>query len=1169
MTSISFHSRQPSLASSFAPANGLGIHNGTPPIKSHPQYIGPWRLGKTLGRGSTGRVLLATHTSTGQKAAVKVVNKSNLNEESRELNEKGCDSVGLPYGIEREIIIMKLLNHQNVLRLYDVWETSKALYLVLEFVEGGELFDLLVESGPLLEKDAVKFFRQIIAGASYCHALGICHRDLKPENLLLNKDLSIKIADFGMAALEANGRLLETSCGSPHYASPEIVSGLKYQGSASDVWSCGVILFALLTGRLPFDDENIRNLLLKVQKGAFEMPSSLSPEAQNLIAQMLKLAPEERIKTQDILKHPLLLKYPCTEMEQHAMERLPSPDLSIKPVSCREDIDDKILQNLTILWHGRPAEQIIQSLLVENEQNPEKTFYSLLLHYRHDHQDKDLSQSLSMANSINKVIPSPNSQPSSASLSRLSSLTPMRKAPSKPNQLPPLPALPKHVAEKKSSHSPKANKRSSMISVTSKRLSMLSLNSKRSSLFFSNTSSTGSSSPIKGKKASNSPNKRKSAMKRNSITSRIISTYAKLASEPQYDYMERSTRRTSSNFATLCERIFSGEDVDFNEFLQEEELELKSQKKSRKRQSLLSAKRQSVLVTKVENEDGEVLSTDIRYQPVRAVSSPQKKRDSYLLNKDDIEDIKRRSMSLQVNSKRSKDKQIPPRPVSRLDPRYQVYENYKRTSQDAAKELEVPDSQGKKKEETEPQQDLKKSLPSIPQVSQSQTAPESDDYLKSSDASLHVANEFLDEMRQSRLLTSKFDLNSIISKQATEKNKNYRESAVIDGAQTRLSDIKIPQVTRKSRHFSNSNKRLSVLSVYSTKSSYRDLNAKMQDRQNVTSSTSAFTNKRSTRNSLIFKEDDEIDMSIDISAQKANNDFDQTYGQAVDENLANTDINGRRVEELEKEEERDQIGEIMDNKPNLHYKPSKDTLISQDSNKDYYKKLSLPDIPSSPVKKELSFEIHDDTQKDKSGEQKQRAASEKVQPIKQHKANDGSITRNKSEPTRRVLNDVSNDETLDIPKQRKKSSFLRKISFGSKQVEESGESQPQQRRRFSDWFRSTSNGDTQELSFIKSKLKRPDMFEALNSLLIGWKQYGVKDITLSRYDSKIIAAVSKHNSTGLKACRFQIVIKELIDRSKGVRSELVIKKVKGSSKTLKQIVSQIEKVLEQESVLVK
>lgn len=134
-----------------------------------------------------------------------------------------------------------------------------------------------------------------IAGVDYCHRFNICHRDLKPENLLLDKERNIKIADFGMAALERNDKLLETSCGSPHYASPEIVAGLTYHGSSSDIWSCGIILFALLTGRLPFDDDNIRTLLAKVKVGKFTMPAELPSDAKDLIRRMLEVNPARRI----------------------------------------------------------------------------------------------------------------------------------------------------------------------------------------------------------------------------------------------------------------------------------------------------------------------------------------------------------------------------------------------------------------------------------------------------------------------------------------------------------------------------------------------------------------------------------------------------------------------------------------------------------------------------------------------------------------------------------------------------------------------------------------------------------------------------------------------------------------------------------------------------------
>lgn len=298
---------------------------------------------------------------------------------------------------------MKLLNHPNVLRLYDVWETSKALYLVLEYVEGGELFDLLVERGPLGEAEAIKYFRQIILGAAYCHALGICHRDLKPENLLLDAQLNLKMADFGMAALESNGKLLETSCGSPHYAAPEIVSGLKYHGAASDVWSCGVILFALLTGRLPFDDENIRNLLLKVQAGSFEMPTDeISREAQNLLCRMLEVDPDKRISTERILKHPLLTKYPIPNEDLISEKSLPHPQTAYKSLGSVKNIDKQILANLSILWNDRAQDEIIHNLLIDGS-NPEKTFYALLMRYKNNQDDNTNCGQKKLTNNSSKM----------------------------------------------------------------------------------------------------------------------------------------------------------------------------------------------------------------------------------------------------------------------------------------------------------------------------------------------------------------------------------------------------------------------------------------------------------------------------------------------------------------------------------------------------------------------------------------------------------------------------------------------------------------------------------------------------------------------------------------------------------------------------------------------
>lgn len=345
----------------------VSASSNTSSSSSNPRKIsvGPWRLGRTLGRGSSGRVRLAKHQVTGKLAAVKIVPKAIT---------KGNG------GIEREVVIMKLIEHESVMRLYDVWENRGELYLVLEYIEGGELFDYLVKRGRLSEEEAVHYFRQMIAGVGYCHAFNICHRDLKPENLLLDRNRNIKIADFGMAALQPSGRLLETSCGSPHYASPEIVAGKTYQGGPSDIWSCGIILFALLTGHLPFDDENIRKLLLKVKSGRFTMSSDLSPEAKDLIWRMLDIDPVRRITINQIMRHDLLVKHPSAR----PITSPPSSKDIGRPVNSIDDIDEDIFKNLRTLYHSESRQTLVEKLL-SPEPNAEKTFYALLVKYRHAH----------------------------------------------------------------------------------------------------------------------------------------------------------------------------------------------------------------------------------------------------------------------------------------------------------------------------------------------------------------------------------------------------------------------------------------------------------------------------------------------------------------------------------------------------------------------------------------------------------------------------------------------------------------------------------------------------------------------------------------------------------------------------------------------------------------
>ena len=266
-------------------------------LATDPKTIGPWILGECIGKGASGRVKIAKHRRTGQLAAVKILPIAPLVSSRASLATQQAKTEKQRLGIDREITMMKLMNHPNIMRIYDVYEGEKELFLVLEYVEGGELFDFLVNRGRLPTHEALIYFRQIVYGLNYAHTFSIIHRDLKPENILI-ASLSppvIKIADWGMAAFAPPCLQLETSCGSPHYASPEIVNGEKYQGNATDIWSCGVILYALLTGRLPFDDKNVRNLLSKVKSGKYDMPSWIDPLAKDLLSKMLVVDVNKRI----------------------------------------------------------------------------------------------------------------------------------------------------------------------------------------------------------------------------------------------------------------------------------------------------------------------------------------------------------------------------------------------------------------------------------------------------------------------------------------------------------------------------------------------------------------------------------------------------------------------------------------------------------------------------------------------------------------------------------------------------------------------------------------------------------------------------------------------------------------------------------------------------------
>jgi len=223
--------------------------------------------------------------------AIKILNRNRIRQ--LDMDEK----------VRREIKILKLFYHPHIIRLYEVIYTPTDIYMVMEFVPGGELFDFIVSNGRLTEPRARVMFQQLISGVEYCHQHMVVHRDLKPENLLLDADQQLRIADFGLSNVMKDGDFFKTSCGSPNYAAPEVISGKLYAGPEVDVWSCGVILYALLCGSLPFDDENIPNLFKKIKGGIFTLPGHMSDDIKDLISRMLVVDPLQRITIPEIRKH--------------------------------------------------------------------------------------------------------------------------------------------------------------------------------------------------------------------------------------------------------------------------------------------------------------------------------------------------------------------------------------------------------------------------------------------------------------------------------------------------------------------------------------------------------------------------------------------------------------------------------------------------------------------------------------------------------------------------------------------------------------------------------------------------------------------------------------------------------------------------------------------------
>uniref|UniRef100_A0A8C1T329 non-specific serine/threonine protein kinase n=1 Tax=Cyprinus carpio TaxID=7962 RepID=A0A8C1T329_CYPCA len=263
--------------------------NSVASITDEQPHIGNYRLLKTIGKGNFAKVKLARHVLTGREV-------------SRHIFIVIYTGAFKRLILFREVRIMKVLNHPNIVKLFEVIETEKTLYLIMEYASGGEVFDYLVAHGRMKEKEARAKFRQIVSAVQYCHQKRIVHRDLKAENLLLDADMNIKIADFGFSNEFIIGSKLDTFCGSPPYAAPELFQGKKYDGPEVDVWSLGVILYTLVSGSLPFDGQNLKELRERVLRGKYRIPFYMSTDCENLLKKLLVLNPGKRGSLEQIME---------------------------------------------------------------------------------------------------------------------------------------------------------------------------------------------------------------------------------------------------------------------------------------------------------------------------------------------------------------------------------------------------------------------------------------------------------------------------------------------------------------------------------------------------------------------------------------------------------------------------------------------------------------------------------------------------------------------------------------------------------------------------------------------------------------------------------------------------------------------------------------------------
>lgn len=293
-----------------------------------------YELGRMLGQGNFAKVYHARNLASGQSVAIKVIDKEKVLR------------VGMFDQIKREISVMRLVRHPNIVQLYEVMASKAKIYFVMEYVKGGELFNKIAK-GRLKEDAARRYFQQLMGAVDFCHSRGVYHRDLKPENLLLDEDGNLKVSDFGLSALGESRRhdgLLHTTCGTPAYVAPEIINKKGYDGAKADIWSCGVILFVLMVGYLPFHDSNLMEMYRKISKGEFKCPSWLPTDVRKLLTKLLDPNPGTRITIAKLVENPWFkrgFKPAETRQIRHECHEIPRDVHAAFTPQCEEGEGDK------------------------------------------------------------------------------------------------------------------------------------------------------------------------------------------------------------------------------------------------------------------------------------------------------------------------------------------------------------------------------------------------------------------------------------------------------------------------------------------------------------------------------------------------------------------------------------------------------------------------------------------------------------------------------------------------------------------------------------------------------------------------------------------------------------------------------------------------------------